>query len=261
MYRKENLWISCQEVDPFYFDKKEQIAQYWPMFFHKTDKSGRPINIQRLGNIDVESLYKVTDPDYHWSTVLVNCECLTREVLPACRKATGNEAISGAYCIVDLKGFSISQFGQMKELAQKSFAVSQDYYPETMGCLRVINAPSAFGVVWKVVKHWLAKETQQKIDILGSDYEAVLLKDISPENLPPFLNGGKCTCGNCMNGAGPWLENRQRGPQLQHSAMAPSQPQQQVSSDYIQQPLAHQRMSTPQTVQAPQPPIQQVQIA
>jgi len=55
--------------------------------------------------------------------------------------------LNGAYCIVDvrdfyvsvgfqlieresaqLKGFSMGQFSQMKDLAQRSFTVSQDYY-------------------------------------------------------------------------------------------------------------------------------------
>jgi len=101
----------------------------------------------------------------------------------------------------------------MKSLVRSSFQVSQDYYPETMGRLLVINAPSSFTAIWTVVKPWLAKETVKKIDILGNNYEKVLLDVVGEENLPEQF-GGRCRCagkGGCeMGNAGPWLEERRR---------------------------------------------------
>ena len=128
--------------------------------------------------------------------------------------------------ISDVK-FSIQKFWQMKSLARKAFQMSQDYYPETlatftkcsrndadstsMGQLAIVNAPSSFTVIWNVMKPWLSTETIEKVDILGSDYQSVLLKLVDAENLPSSL-GGNCTCshaGGCQfSGAGPWLEGR-----------------------------------------------------
>lgn len=137
---------------------------------------------------------------------------MTREVLPACTKAAGRP-ITNCVCIIDLKGFGLSQFWGMKSLVRSSFQVSQDYYPETMGRLLVINAPSSFTAIWTVVKPWLAKETVKKIDILGNNYEKVLLDVVGEENLPEQF-GGRCRCagkGGCeMGNAGPWLEERRR---------------------------------------------------
>lgn len=80
-----------------------------------------------------------------------------------------------------------------------------------MGQLAIINAPVTFTMIWSVVRPWLSKETAAKIDILGSDYENVLLELVDAENLPTSL-GGKCTCsdvGGChLSGAGPWQEGR-----------------------------------------------------
>lgn len=42
---------------------------------------------------------------------------------------------------------------------------------------------------------------------MGSSYQKELLKYIDPENLPDFLDGGKCRCegGNCLSiNIGPW---------------------------------------------------------
>jgi len=199
-----------KEIDPFDFPERQSVFECWPMWFHKIDKKGRPINIHQLGNLDLPKLYKVCNPERHWQSVLVNCESLTREILPSASRSAGRH-IGSVFVIVDLKGFGLSQFWQMKTLARRSFQVSQDYYPETMGQLAIVNAPQSFTAIWNVIKPWLSKETIEKVDILGSDYKEVLLDLIEAENLPSSL-GGNCTCdeaGGCQfSGAGPWLEGR-----------------------------------------------------
>ncbi|PPR02844.1 hypothetical protein CVT24_002322 [Panaeolus cyanescens] len=160
-------------IDPFDFPEREAVWECWPMYFHKTDK-------------------------------------LPREIMPAASRAAG-KPIGTGFVIVDLKGFGLSTFWQMKSLARMSFQISQDYYPETMGQLAIINAPSTFTMIWNAVKPWLAKETVSKVDILGSDYQKALLELVDAENLPSFL-GGTCKCeewGGCQKSfAGPWKEGR-----------------------------------------------------
>ncbi|KAF8627447.1 hypothetical protein AX17_006261 [Amanita inopinata Kibby_2008] len=160
--------------------------------------------------MDLTKLYRVCTPEKHWQSVLVNCESLPREILPAASRAAGKR-IDTVFVIVDLKGFGLKQFWQMKSLVRRSFQVSQDYYPETMGQLVIANAPQSFTVIWTAIKPWLSKETIDKVDILGSDYQDTLLDLVDAENLPSSL-GGKCTCehtGGCQfSGAGPWLDGR-----------------------------------------------------
>jgi len=230
-YQGKSIDTIYDEMDPFNFEQRELVYKYWPMAHHRTDKVGRSLNIQALGSIDVPELKKAVSPEHHWRSVIVQCEALTREVIPACRKESGHQ-IEGAYCIVDLKGFSVGQFLQMKDLAQKCFQVSQDYYPETMSKLMIINAPLGFGTTWKVVKRWLAKETVAKINILGSDYQAALLDDIPAENLPTFF-GGKCSCpeGCYFSGAGPWRKNRARDQNNDQQTSSNGQQQSQVSQE------------------------------
>ncbi|KAF8195579.1 CRAL-TRIO domain-containing protein [Pholiota molesta] len=196
-----------KDIDPFDYPERELVFESWPMWFHK---KGRPLNIEFFGGMNLNKLYEVCTPERHWQTFLVNAECLTRECLPAASRAAG-KSIGTAFVIVDLKGFGLGAFWYMKSLVRNAFQVSQDYYPETMGQLAIINAPATFTMIWSVVKPWLSKETVAKIDILGSDYQDVLLELVDAENLPTSL-GGKCTCsdvGGChLSGAGPWQEGR-----------------------------------------------------
>ena len=104
--------------------------------------------------------------------------------------------------------------GSMKILSKKVYGliqlaskVGQDYYPEIMGQMFIVNAPMLFTGVWAVVKGFLDERTRQKIKILGGKYQKELLELVEAENLPDFL-GGTCTCkefGGCMySNAGPW---------------------------------------------------------
>ncbi|KAF9049609.1 CRAL/TRIO domain-containing protein, partial [Hymenopellis radicata] len=203
-----------RRIDPFDYPERAAVFDSWPLWFHKVSfddflRKGRPVNIHFLGNLDTSKLYKECTPEKHWQVMLVNCELLTREVMPAAKKACGTENVNTVLVIVDLKGFGLSQFWQMKTLARNSFQVSQDYYPETMGQLAIVNAPSSFTMIWSMIKPWLSKETCEKVDILGSDYRDVLLDLVDTDSLPSVL-GGNCTCsGGChMSGAGPWLDGR-----------------------------------------------------
>ncbi|PCH34555.1 CRAL/TRIO domain-containing protein [Wolfiporia cocos MD-104 SS10] len=187
-----------KQMDPYDFPERREVFEYWPMWFHKTDKAGRPLSIQHYGGVNMPELYKLITPERFMQYIIVTAESIPREILPAASRAAGRQ-VEGQYLVVDLKGFSLGQFWQMKNVVRESFQIMQDYFPELMYKFIIINAPVSFTYIWSFVKLWLAKETLAKIDILGADYQNVLLKDIDRENLPVVL-GGTCECedvGGC----------------------------------------------------------------
>ncbi|GJJ15655.1 hypothetical protein Clacol_009933 [Clathrus columnatus] len=215
-----------EEIDPLDYPERELVSRYWPLYFHK---EGHPINIQSFGGLDVNTctfafsqkgmevvsilLYTVlqkVDGDRQWKAFLTNCDVATREIFPACSRAKGSP-ISSSFCIVDLKGFGLQKFWSAKSHLRAGFQIAQDYYPEAMARLAIINAPASFTIIWAAVKPWLAPETIEKVVILGEDYKKYLLEYIDAENLPAEF-GGTCTCegiGGCVMGsAGPWLDGR-----------------------------------------------------
>lgn len=103
--KKVNLDELYLSLDPFDYPEREAVFNCWPMWFHKTDKLGRPLNFHSLGGLDLQRLTREgVTPERHWQTILVNAECLTREILPAASKKYGKE-IDSVFVIVDLKGF------------------------------------------------------------------------------------------------------------------------------------------------------------
>ena len=48
--------------------------------------------------------------------------------------------------------------------------IAQDYYPEIMSHMFIINAPFTFRAVWSIVKAFVHERTKAKIKILGSSF-------------------------------------------------------------------------------------------
>jgi hypothetical protein len=75
-----------------------------PLTFKQVDKKGRPVNIHKFGSINATELNKHVTPQRFTDILTVNCEALTREILPACSVAAGKR-VETVLVIVDLKGF------------------------------------------------------------------------------------------------------------------------------------------------------------
>ncbi|MCO5591623.1 hypothetical protein L7F22_045612 [Adiantum nelumboides] len=83
------------------------------------------------------------------------------------------------YKNVDIKGYTAG------------FQILQNYYPERLAALYMVNVPAFFHSVWKLVAHFLDQATKEKIVFLGDHAMAeVLLSEVDAATLPS-LYGGK----------------------------------------------------------------------
>ncbi|PHH82265.1 hypothetical protein CDD82_6514 [Ophiocordyceps australis] len=203
-WRKET---KLDETVPIWdYPEKPEVAKYYKQFYHKTDNDGRPIYIETLGGIDLTAMYKITTADRMLTNLAVEYERLADPRLPACsRKA--DKLLETCCTIMDLKGVTLTKVPQVYSYVRQASVISQNYYPERLGKLYMINAPWGFSTVWSVVKGWLDPVTVAKIHILGSGYKTELLKQVPAESLPKEF-GGTCECpGGCQNSdTGPWRE-------------------------------------------------------
>lgn len=152
-------------------------------------------------------MYKITTADRMLQNLVCEYEKLADPRLPACSRKAG-KLLETCCTIMDLKGVGITKVSSVYGYVKSASAISQNYYPERLGKLYLINAPWGFSSVFSVVKGFLDPVTVSKIHVLGSGYEKELLAQVPKENLPKQF-GGSCACeGGChMSDAGPWQDS------------------------------------------------------
>ncbi|EAS36595.3 SEC14 cytosolic factor [Coccidioides immitis RS] len=213
----KTMFVACEQwrrdfgtdslVTDFHYTEKEQVFEYYPQYYHKTDKDGRPVYIEQLGKIDLTAMYKITTSERMLKSLVCEYEKLADPRLPACARKSGH-LLETCCTIMDLKGVGISNAASVFGYIKQASAISQNYYPERLGKLYIINAPWGFSTVFSVVKGFLDPVTVSKINVLGSGYEKELLAQVPAENLPKQF-GGQCECpGGCpFSDMGPWQES------------------------------------------------------
>ncbi|KAI9206529.1 CRAL-TRIO domain-containing protein [Polychytrium aggregatum] len=174
--------------------------------FHKIDKLGFPIYVERTGMHDTRNLATYVKPEEMINWHVRNNEFLFNGIMKECSEKAGRH-IGKHVVIFDCKGMGFHQFnltaiGLLRGVGE----FDANYYPERLERLFVVNTPSFFSRAWMLIKIWLDKNTLEKIQIIHDDGRDVLLKYIDAENLPEFM-GGKCTCSHMEGGCVPQRGN------------------------------------------------------
>lgn len=203
-------------LEDFHYDEKPQVQQYYPQYYHKTDKDGRPVYFEELGAVNITELYKITNEERMLKNLVWEYEAFVRYRLPAASRAAGH-LVETSCTIMDLKGISISAAYQVVNYVKEASHVGQNYYPERMGKFYLINAPFGFSTAFRLFKPFLDPVTVSKIFILGSSYKKDLLAQIPAENLPVKF-GGTSTVpdeegGLYLGDVGPWRDPKYIGPE------------------------------------------------
>jgi hypothetical protein len=161
-------------VKTFDYKEKPEVFAYYPQYYHKTDKDGRPVYIEHYGKIDLNAMRKITTDERMLQNLVTEYEKLADPRLPACSRKAG-VLLETCCTIMDLKGVGVTRIPSVYEYVKKASAISQNYYPERLGKLYLINAPWGFSSVFSVVKGFLDPVTVAKIHVLGSGYLSELL--------------------------------------------------------------------------------------
>lgn len=207
-WRKENRVDSI--LQDFIFEESEEVRRCYPRGYHGVDKAGRPIYIERLGKIDLNKLMSVTTVDRYIKHHVQECEKAFLQKFPACSVAAKRH-IDSTTTILDVHGVNWMSFSKIaRDLVMRVQKIGSDNYPEMLHKMFIVNAGSAFRLLWNTVKSFLDPRTASKIHVLGNKYHSELFEIIDSSQLPVFL-GGTCKClnGGClMSGKGPWNDSK-----------------------------------------------------
>lgn len=210
MFQDYLVWrnsINLEEIRERDFPQAEKLMKVYPRFYHKTDKLGRPIYIELVSKTKYEEIFTIISEDDLISLLIKDYEYYLKFRLPMCSKVKGTP-IEQSLTILCVKDVSLKFALTVKSFLQKNFKVSQDYYPEMLGHLFIVNAPFVFKAIWALIKGFIDEKTKKKTSIEGSDFLPKLKELVDEENLPKYF-GGKCECRHLENGCigsdiGPW---------------------------------------------------------
>lgn len=184
----------------------EEFRKFWRYVgggaLHKTDKSGTPIYIDRIGLCDVRPLMKNVDAttvcDWHVSAM----EFMVNRVFKECEKEF-KRPVTKHITIMDCAGLGVkhmnlSGFQIIKRISETDAL----YYPERLLRLYIVNTTPFFVKVWNLVRNWIDRDILDKICVGRNLYDMVDKDTIPPENLPIYL-GGTCSCPQSLGGCVP----------------------------------------------------------
>lgn len=162
-----------------------EMANMYPVGFGDGyDRDGNLLYFERPGNggacnpKDFVKMFGIPRI-CRWHTA--NMEAGTKKLRehPTARRVTS---------IIDLKDLgdsdrAVVNFG--KAIAK----IDQDNYPEHLAKMYIINAPTLFVGLWKMIRLFIDDRTKAKIQIVGKEYKEVIYKQIDPKYWPSFMGG------------------------------------------------------------------------
>jgi len=182
--RRERVDLVLKEEQPFY----DAIKEAYPHWLGGRSRRGELVYWERVGYVDADKLRKagVTLEALLRHYVFLN-EWTWRVLAPA---ATGHESYQ--IVVLDVQGVRLHHVGGLRlEYLRACADIAQLNYPDRTSKYVVVNAPSWFAAVWRVVEPMLHPDTRGRIAIYrpGKPSRDGLLDLIEPHHVPECYGG------------------------------------------------------------------------
>lgn len=182
-------WRISKKVDELVATELPNTAKFhkmWPAGMHGVAKDGHPVYVERPCCVNPSELIKTFTPenvmDFHIQMMEAVCKFKDAAV-----ERTG-KMVYKHYVVLDLTGLGMKHMGSNFTAPMKAaIAIDQEYYPEMLVKMFIVNAPWVVKALWKMVSPWIDPITREKI-IWGADK---LKEYLTEENIPAFVKGGK----------------------------------------------------------------------
>jgi hypothetical protein len=168
-----------------------RFIKYFPAWIQGVDKQARPVSYRQFGKFEIWNVLKETSMArllrFHaWET-----EQALRLMYE--KSADLNINLETFVVVIDAAGWKMKlATGDAYTFIKGMASTDSDHYPERLGMLIVINAPSMLSVAWKVVKGFLDDVTKAKIKIFSSnkkEWQPVLFNAIDQDQIPEMYGG------------------------------------------------------------------------
>jgi len=194
LYKKMIQWRHEQKVDDslsWRFPQVHAVKAAYPHKYCGFDKEGRPVYVERVGVMDIESVMKDMSVDDLTRYHILHWEFVHRVLFPRGAMESGKN-VDQLVTIADLSGLHAGLMNKSSiEFLKRIAQIDQEYYPDSACKLYIVNVPWLFKAVWKILRPLLGARGRAKIEILHGDCSQTLLEEIGANGVPDFL-GGNC---------------------------------------------------------------------
>lgn len=153
------------------------------------DREGRPIFWEKTGACAAN--YSQIKKDLNNETLIARHIWI--QSLMGCRLKQMSEKhgikIEKTNVVFDMSGLQFSPDMDSIRYCIAMLHVDQNYFPESLNSIFVINAPWYFTAIYALVTPFMDAVTRSKFQIYGSDYFSVLIENISEDNIPVDYGG------------------------------------------------------------------------
>ncbi len=204
-YIKWSKEVDLEAIGNLDIKQYEPIKEVTCHGYCNIDKLGRPIFIEDVKALKAKKIFKIFEDKQLILYYVQSYERLLHLLFPECSRVMGKR-VDRTMTIMNLKKVSIIKLfgGKVRGFLKLATSITQDYYPEIMGKMYIVNAGYFFSGIWAIVKPWLDPVVQKKIFIESGSGKKNLFKDIDEDMLHVSL-GGKFD-KPIQENHGPWKE-------------------------------------------------------
>merc|ERR1719265_143842 len=150
-------------------------------FFSGTDVDGRPVMINRFGNMDLPAVFGDCE-----QFVRYRVKCMEQAI----SRLTFRKGAAEDLCqIHDYSGVSLKQEPYVKGAVKVVTKVFGEHYPEFKGKTIFVNFPRVFAASFKAFVTVIPARTLRKFMILGHNDHWALFQLVHPDSMPVALGG------------------------------------------------------------------------
>ena len=160
------------------------LDQYYrPSVLDGLDVAGRPVMVVSMGIVDLPALKDAGVT----MEMLARRHARTMDALQQ-RIDSMEDPMKGHLLIIDIGGGSAWKFMRALPLFKQIHRIGDTYYPETLGKMLLLRAPTAAGWVMAQVRGFLDKPTQEKMVFTYGNHVPILAEHLPPStHVPDYL--------------------------------------------------------------------------
>lgn len=179
--------VAAMDTTPFI-----EFQKMFNMGFYGLDKSGRPIRIIKVPDIDPSKMMELFTEEQFMLQTVVYAERMLKIIFEQCSRKAGYP-IFNCVLIVDIQKLHISKIifnSKFKKFLSAHSKVFQENYPELACRIFIINAGKVGALFFGFLKLFLNKYSVKKISVHNKDYMKEIAAFVDPKELPQVIGGG-----------------------------------------------------------------------